>query len=159
MLTELGIDVNPIPTEEIGDHFNDLRSDMVLLYELKSANANLEFELQTLRHQASLGDGGSGGGSVGGVSVEDVKIEDATSLTPAATQEDATGVKEETKKEEGEDEEVESKEGEGTSRGGSVTPKPTKKLSEVIDVNQGQSQKKRKAALEQKNVLNKLKNR
>lgn len=42
---------NPIPTEDISTHFNELRSDMVLLYELKLALANCEFELQTLRHQ------------------------------------------------------------------------------------------------------------
>lgn len=42
---------NPIPTEDVCIHFNELRSDMVLLYELKLALANCEFELQTLRHQ------------------------------------------------------------------------------------------------------------
>lgn len=42
---------NPIPTEDVCTHFNELRSDMVLLYELKLALANCEFELQTLRHQ------------------------------------------------------------------------------------------------------------
>lgn len=40
-----------MPTDEICTHFNELRSDMVLLYELKLALANCEFELQTLRHQ------------------------------------------------------------------------------------------------------------
>ena len=39
-------------TEEICKHFNELRSDMVLLYELKMALANSEFELQTLKHQS-----------------------------------------------------------------------------------------------------------
>lgn len=51
LLQELGIDLSPMPTEEICIHFNTLRSDMVLLYELKLALANCEFELQTLRHQ------------------------------------------------------------------------------------------------------------
>ncbi|XP_042894974.1 DNA methyltransferase 1-associated protein 1 [Parasteatoda tepidariorum] len=51
LLKELDIEPNPIPTEEICQHFNELRSDMVLLYELKLALANCEFELQTLRHQ------------------------------------------------------------------------------------------------------------
>jgi DNA methyltransferase 1-associated protein 1 len=32
-------------------HFNDLRTDIVLLYELKLAAANCEYELQTLRHR------------------------------------------------------------------------------------------------------------
>lgn len=40
-----------MPTEDICHHFNELRSDMVLLYELKMALATCEFELQTLRHQ------------------------------------------------------------------------------------------------------------
>lgn len=40
-----------MPTEETCQHFNELRSDMVLLYELKAALANCEFELQSLRHQ------------------------------------------------------------------------------------------------------------
>ncbi|UYV67328.1 DMAP1 [Cordylochernes scorpioides] len=51
LLQELGIDLNPMPTEEMSLHFNELRSDMVLLYELKLALATCEFELQTLRHQ------------------------------------------------------------------------------------------------------------
>jgi DNA methyltransferase 1-associated protein 1 len=44
-------ELNPMPTEEICVHFNELRSDMVLLYELKTALATCEYELQTLRHQ------------------------------------------------------------------------------------------------------------
>lgn len=40
-----------MPTEEICHHFNELRSDLVLLYELKSALSTCEFELQTLRHR------------------------------------------------------------------------------------------------------------
>ncbi|XP_046387769.1 DNA methyltransferase 1-associated protein 1 [Ischnura elegans] len=51
LLHELNIELNPMPTEEISVHFNELRSDMVLLYELKTALATCEFELQTLRHQ------------------------------------------------------------------------------------------------------------
>ncbi|GIX84914.1 DNA methyltransferase 1-associated protein 1, partial [Caerostris extrusa] len=54
LLKELDIEPNPIPTEEVCLHFNELRSDMVLLYELKLALANCEFELQTLRHQAEV---------------------------------------------------------------------------------------------------------
>ena len=40
-----------MPTEEICNLFNELRSDIVLLYDLKLALASSEFELQTLRHQ------------------------------------------------------------------------------------------------------------
>ena len=43
--------MNPIPTEDIVTHFNELRQDIVLLYELKLALANCEYELQTLRHR------------------------------------------------------------------------------------------------------------
>jgi DNA methyltransferase 1-associated protein 1 len=41
----------PIATEDICDQFNDLRSDMVLLYDLNQALSNCEFELQSLRHR------------------------------------------------------------------------------------------------------------
>ncbi|CAH0395496.1 unnamed protein product [Bemisia tabaci] len=51
MLQELGIEENPMPTEEICQHFNELRSDMVLLYELKMVLQTCEYELQSLRHQ------------------------------------------------------------------------------------------------------------
>lgn len=44
-------DPNPMPTREIAAAFNDLRQDIVLLYELKLALANCEYELQTLRHR------------------------------------------------------------------------------------------------------------
>ena len=40
-----------MPTEDIVSHFNELRQDIVLLYELKLALANCEYELQTLRHR------------------------------------------------------------------------------------------------------------
>jgi len=51
VLGELGIEINPIPSEDIVTNFNELRQDIVLLYELKLALATCEFELQTLRHQ------------------------------------------------------------------------------------------------------------
>ena len=51
LLNELSIELHPMPTEEICHHFNELRSDMVLLYELKMALANCEYELQALKHQ------------------------------------------------------------------------------------------------------------
>ena len=40
-----------MPTEDMVTHFNELRQDIVLLYELKLALANCEYELQTLRHR------------------------------------------------------------------------------------------------------------
>uniref|UniRef100_A0A6I8NXN7 DNA methyltransferase 1-associated protein 1 n=2 Tax=Ornithorhynchus anatinus TaxID=9258 RepID=A0A6I8NXN7_ORNAN len=51
MLLELGVDLSPMPTEELVQMFNELRSDLVLLYELKQACANCEYELQMLRHR------------------------------------------------------------------------------------------------------------
>lgn len=51
VMGELGIESNPIPTEEIINNYNDLRQDIVLLYELKLACANCEYELQTLKHR------------------------------------------------------------------------------------------------------------
>ncbi len=51
MLTELGLEVNPMPTEDICQHFNELRSDLVLLFELKLGLSTCEYELQALRHQ------------------------------------------------------------------------------------------------------------
>ena len=44
-------DLNPIPTESICQKFNDLRSDLVLMYDLRTVLLNYVFELQTLSHQ------------------------------------------------------------------------------------------------------------
>ena len=49
ILDELHMEHKPIATENIGEQFNELRSDIVLLYELQQALTNLEFELQSLR--------------------------------------------------------------------------------------------------------------
>lgn len=51
LLEELQIDNRPLATENVCDQFNDLRSDIVLLYELQQALTNCEFELQTFRHR------------------------------------------------------------------------------------------------------------
>jgi DNA methyltransferase 1-associated protein 1 len=42
---------NPPPTDEIIAVFNDLRSDMVLLSELRTALTTCNFELESLKHQ------------------------------------------------------------------------------------------------------------
>ena len=44
-------DHNPMPCEEVCAGFNDLRSDLVMMYELRSVLLNYVFELQTLKHQ------------------------------------------------------------------------------------------------------------
>lgn len=66
ILAEQGVDLNPMPTEEIVQMFNELRSDLVLLYELKQAHSNCEYEQQMLRHRyEALLKAGSGAGSGG----------------------------------------------------------------------------------------------
>jgi hypothetical protein len=40
-----------MPTDDVVVHFNELRQDIVLLYELKLALANCDYELETLRHR------------------------------------------------------------------------------------------------------------
>jgi len=51
MLGEMGVESNPIPTEDICSEFNELRSDLVLLYELKHALSACELELHSLKGQ------------------------------------------------------------------------------------------------------------
>ena len=170
MLLELGIEVNPMPTEEIGDHFNDLRSEMVLHYDLKSALQNSEFEVQTLMHrkQALDGGGGGGGGSVLSEGIAVPKMEEEVGdaepevvgrSEDVSMEEGVEEVKTEVEEMEEEEVEEENKDGEGAVVGtNSLSQKPTKKG--VVDSSEvSTTQKKRKAALEQKNVLNKLKNR
>lgn len=74
-------DLNPMPTEEIVQMFNELRSDLVLLYELKQAHSNCEYEQQMLRHryEALLKAGGGGGGGGGGSGVAGSGLTTATS--------------------------------------------------------------------------------
>lgn len=51
ILQRLNVDMVQIPTEEIVVHFNELRSDIVLLYELKSMLAACDMEIQSTAHQ------------------------------------------------------------------------------------------------------------
>lgn len=51
LLQDMNLELNPIPTDENCRYFNELRSDMVLLIEIKAALATCEYELQSLRHQ------------------------------------------------------------------------------------------------------------
>lgn len=50
-LKELNIELNPIPTEEVCSLFNELRSDIVILNEIKNALSTCMFEIQTFKHQ------------------------------------------------------------------------------------------------------------
>lgn len=49
MLTEFKVDPNPPAIEEVCIAFNELRSDMILLHELRTAFASTEYELETLK--------------------------------------------------------------------------------------------------------------
>ncbi|UJR10597.1 hypothetical protein I4U23_014794 [Adineta vaga] len=51
VLKQCQLDRNPMATEEIVDEFNDLRSDIVLLFDLKNALNSAEYELQTSLHR------------------------------------------------------------------------------------------------------------
>jgi len=57
ILQLLGLSVIHAPTEEITTQFNDLRSDIVLLYELKSALTTCEMEIHSLAHQYEAASG------------------------------------------------------------------------------------------------------
>lgn len=143
LLQELGVELNPTPSEEVAQHFNELRSDMVLLYELKLALATCEYELQTLRHQFEVlapdraaataaatgaaalvasGVGGSVGSSIGGGG--------GTTLGSTTAE-----------------------------PGAATTDTPTRGISEILDVGAtpGTPNRKRRAAIEQSNILKKFK--
>nr|CAG4648677.1 EOG090X076S [Polyphemus pediculus] len=119
MLTELNLELNPIPTDEICQNFNELRSDLVLLYELKLGLATCEYELQALRHQyEALAPGKT-------LEIPSTLITNMESTISA----------------------------EELSR--------PKALSELIDVvgSGATPMRKRKAAIEQNNIMKKIKNR
>jgi len=128
MLNELGIPLQPPATEEISNEFNELRSEMVLLYELKNALNNCEYEMTTLKHQYE--------GLVPGKSLdipESIKISSGSLVEEAAL--------------------------------AATTAEKKKNLADVIDVStsaRGEGltpNRKRKAALEQGNILKKIKKR
>ncbi|XP_064604294.1 DNA methyltransferase 1-associated protein 1-like [Liolophura sinensis] len=125
VLEELGIEYNPMPTEEIVTNFNELRQDIVLLYELKLALANCEYELQTLKHRHDT----LAPGKMPDITIK-TEPEETINVTPM-TPDPATG----------------------------DSPSKVKKLSEAIDVvgSPGTPNRKRKAAIEQSNIMKKIK--
>jgi DNA methyltransferase 1-associated protein 1 len=129
MLQEIAVDLQPMPTDEISTQFNELRSDMVLLYELKNALSTCQLELQSLKAQfETLCPGKS--------------LEIPEKLRLHAT----SGVV--------------STSSPSSSSGGAF--RASKNISDVIDVvGNGATppMRKRKAALEQSNVLKKIKNK
>jgi len=54
LLEELSVDIIPMPTEDICISFNELRNQLLLLYELRQASSTSEYELQTLRHRYEI---------------------------------------------------------------------------------------------------------
>ncbi|KAK2724387.1 DNA methyltransferase 1-associated protein 1-like [Artemia franciscana] len=52
LITDFGLEVTPsVATDEICDAFNELRNNLLLVYELRQGLGNCDFELQSLRHQ------------------------------------------------------------------------------------------------------------
>lgn len=85
LLQELAIDLRPVPTDEICQNFNELRSDMVLLYELKLALSNCEYELQTLKHQYETVQGAARNPVAGATDQSPLpKTPSATTTTPTS---------------------------------------------------------------------------
>ena len=82
-------------TEEIVQMFNELRSDLVLVYELKQALSNCEYEQQMLRHRyEALLKAGGGGGFQGVVTVStpqaaEPNVGNSGSVTPCTPGGDA----------------------------------------------------------------------
>ncbi|KAK3856193.1 hypothetical protein Pcinc_037466 [Petrolisthes cinctipes] len=115
LLGELNLEMNPMAVEEVCQRFNDLRSDLVLMYDLRTVLLNYVFELQTLKHQCeSL--------------MPDKVLEIPEALTINTVEE---------------------------------SPSRPRAISEVIDAvaTPNTPNRKRKAALEQSNVLRKIKAR
>jgi len=108
MLSELKIDLYPMPTESICQAFNELRGDLLLLYELKMSFESTKFEINSIKDQ-----------------IKTLKPDfSAETLEQSITSQDSS----------------------------------TRDISDVIDTNAANTPgRKRKAALEQSNVLRKLK--
>ncbi|XP_071552164.1 DNA methyltransferase 1-associated protein 1 [Panulirus ornatus] len=115
LLTELNLENNPMAVEEVCQHFNELRSDLVLMYDLRTILVNYVFELQTLKHQCE--------------SLMPDKVLEIPELLTINT--------------------------------GDESPSRPRAISEMIDAvaTPTTPNRKRKAALEQSNVLKKIKAR
>lgn len=117
LLSELSIEHNPMPVAEVCSSFNELRSDLVVMYELRTVLLNYVFELQTLRHQ-----------------YETLRPQQSLVIPPSLQ---AVG-------------------------GGEESPSKSRGISDMLDSvanAPGTPNRKRKAALEQSNILKKIKAR
>lgn len=131
MIQELGLDQFPMPTEGVCQSFNELRGDLLLLYELKINLANTDFEIQAIKNQLAA------------VGKPELVPDDntlasttTTNTTPATTT--TSGV--------------------NLNQSGDQSETSSRDISDVIDLNAVNTPgRKRKAALEQSNVLRKLK--
>jgi len=130
MCQELSLETLPPCTDDICTEFNELRSEMVLLYELKGALTNSEIELTSLKHQYEAIVPGKS------LSLPQELLISNTHLADGAL-------------------------------AAANSEKDRKKLADVIDVvgggilgnREGRQDRKRKAALEQGNILKKIKKR
>ncbi|XP_063408622.1 DNA methyltransferase 1-associated protein 1-like [Mytilus trossulus] len=133
VLEELGIEFNPMPTEEVVSIFNELRQDIVLLYELKSALANCDYETETLRHRLETVAPGKSSTIEGLSSLSSLP---ETPVTPTETTPMLV-----------------------TPNMTPESPNSQQKLAEAIDIigsAPGTPNRKRKAALEQRDILKKI---
>lgn len=111
MISSLNLDQYPMPNETICQNYNELRGDLLLLYELKVNLANTDFEIQAIKNQLA---------AVGKPEL----VPDDSILNQSAATSDTSA----------------------------------RDISDVIDINAVNTPgRKRKAALEQSNVLRKLK--
>ncbi|XP_022097170.1 DNA methyltransferase 1-associated protein 1-like [Acanthaster planci] len=139
LLDELGIPIQPMPTEDICQLYNELRSDLVLLYELKLAHANCEFELQTLRHRYEA------------LAPGKLPSSALSLIQPAPPSGEDDSVAMLTSGAEGVEVKIEDSSDDQSSK--------NKKVSEIIDVvtTSPSTPRKRRTAMEQTNIMKKLK--
>lgn len=146
LLNQLGIDSHPMPTADIVQEFNDLRSDIVVVYELKTALNALEFELHTLKHRLEAQAGGAG------TSLPAGSAQSAAGGAAAAATDGGVGPTADTLSD---TLNVANTPGDAKATPSSGTEEPTKTISEMIDVTPG-TPRKRRAAIEQVNMMRKL---
>ncbi|CAF1124891.1 unnamed protein product [Didymodactylos carnosus] len=83
VLRECQLERNPMACEEICEEFNDLRSDIVLLFDLKNALNSAEYELQTSLHRLkNINENGQLHASLSNNSLIDSTKTQSNNLTP-----------------------------------------------------------------------------
>jgi len=51
LLEQLGVELNPMACDEVNEQLNQLRADILLLYDLRTAFNTCQYELETMRQQ------------------------------------------------------------------------------------------------------------